>query len=246
MTKLAETYFRLDIRLPAEDLEKLRGYLEKRASVYYAEGLFNQSPEFAVYVEDGSVRGWLVVAGALYLGIGQYGSFRAGLDYVVHDARTFSERVLEEIRGAGLSDSEIGRLERRLGVPGQLRRLFRRLDRLEKHGHELSAPDHKREVNSIARSFNRVLKSIDNDRDQALVIEYLSSEIREALPEPGPPSQYPHIPRAALRPEGFNVERGQLLVPPIYGGDAQRRRGIEQENRYQISTSPSGLHLTRK
>lgn len=68
MTKLAETYLRLDIRLAEPDILELRAYLQRRAATF-AEGLFGQVSEFAVYVEDGSIRVWLAVAGVLYVGL---------------------------------------------------------------------------------------------------------------------------------------------------------------------------------
>jgi hypothetical protein len=96
MTKLAETYFRLGVRLEESDRGEFQSFLNDRARAYAGE-LFGQHPEIVVYIADGSLRSWIIIAGAMYVGIGQYGSFRSGVDYVVRDARTFSERVFEDV-----------------------------------------------------------------------------------------------------------------------------------------------------
>ena len=203
MTKLAETYLHLDIRLAEPDILELQAYLQQRAATF-SEGLFGQVPEFAVYVKDGTIRTWLVVAGALCVGIGQYGSFRSGVDYAVKDARTFSERVLQDVKNSGVSEAEIRRFERRLGVPGKIERLFRRLDRLKARGRDLSKADFEQEVQSISHGLQSIFRVVDDKRDRALILNNLPMEIRSKLPERLPKPDPHQMPVVGLRPEEFD------------------------------------------
>ncbi len=62
----------------------------------------------------------MTVAGALYIGIGQYGSFRSGIDYIAKDSKRFSNTVIEQfIATQKIDESVIFRTERRLGIPGK-------------------------------------------------------------------------------------------------------------------------------
>jgi hypothetical protein len=200
MTKIAETYFRLDIRLAKKDQEAFRAFFQQKAEAY-ADGLFHQKPEFAIYVEDGSTKTWIVVGGSLYAAIAGYGSFRSGIDYAVQDARTFSERVFGDVRNSGISDDRIRRLERRLGVPGKLQKLMQRVDRLEHQGRDLSRDEYKDEVRAIRERMLRILQEIDSEKDAALVLENIPTAIRADIPNRVPAPPVISHPRVALRPE---------------------------------------------
>ncbi len=242
MTKLAETYLRLDIRLAEPDILELRAYLQRRAATF-AEGLFGQVPEFAVYVEDGSIRAWLVVAGALYVGIGQYGSFRSGMDYAVKDARTFSERVLQDVKNSGVSEAEIRRFERRLGVPGKIKRIFRRLDRLEARGRDLSKADYEREIQSISRGLRSIFRAVDNKRDRALILDSLPMEFRSRLPERLPVPDHHQTPVVGLRPEEFDLPKPHLRLLDRVDNEEETRKRLQDEIRYRFSPFGSGFRL---
>lgn len=165
MSTLAQTYFRLAIVLDAPDVPKFKRYLADRCDVY-ARGLFQTDPRFDVEIEQGSLRGWLIAAGVIYAAIAKYGDFRTGVDYLVHDARWFSERVLEDIHGQGLPDDVFIRTERRLGVPGRLKRVLSRIDYLQEHGRALSKSDYSHEVHSLHNQVSKILKTVDDRRSE--------------------------------------------------------------------------------
>lgn len=240
MTKLAETYLRLDIRLAEPDILELRAYLQRRAATF-AEGLFEQDPEFAVYVENGSIRVWLVVAGALYVGIGQYGSFRSGVDYAVKDARTFSERVLQDVKNSGVSEAEIRRFERRLGVPGKIKRIFRRLDWLEARGRDLSNADYEREIQSISRGLQTIFRAVDDGRDRALILDSLPMEIRSRLPERLPIPDHHQTRVVGLRPEKFDLPKPHLRL--LDRVDDETRKRLQDEILYRFTALGSRFRL---
>lgn len=134
MTKLAEAYIHLKIDA-TDDFKKESKYFLYELARSVSNERFNQDTEINIKFEDGSWKAWVTVAGVIYLGIGQYGSFRSGLEYLVKDARNFSQIVVERfIENNNLDDDIIFRSERRLGVPGKINRLFQRIDSVQVHG----------------------------------------------------------------------------------------------------------------
>lgn len=242
MTKLAETYFHLDVRLPEADAVELRSYLYRRASAY-GEGLFGQTAEFDVNVEDGSIRAWLIVVGALYIGIGQYGSFRSGIDYAIKDARSFSEHVLEDVRNSEISDSEILRFERRLGVPGKIKRVFRRLERLEAHGQNLSKTEYEGEIRLISRGLHSIFRAMDDERDRALLFDSLPIELRATLPERLPTPEYNDIQRVGLRPKELELPKPHYRLALRDEDEEKKQQRLQDEILYRFRLSNSGFRL---
>lgn len=244
MTRLAETYLHLNIRLSETDMYQLQVYLNDRA-VTFAEGLFRQAPKFMVRVEEGSVRLWIVVAGALYAGISGYGSFRSGVDYAIKDARTFSERVLNDVRNSGISDAEIRRFERRLGVPGKIQRLFRQLDRLQEGGRSLSKAEYEREIQSINRGLDSLFKEVDRKQDRTLILDNLTMEFESRLPERFPIPGPDELPMVGFRKEDFDLPTYHFPQLHRVEDDATRKRRKDEAD-YQFSTFSSGFRLVPK
>lgn len=212
MTKIAETYLRLDIRLDNNDKIEFKRYLEKQARIYASE-LFHQDATFVVHIEDGSVKAWILVGGILFTNaLVQYGSIRTGLDYAIKDARHFSENVFNDIKASGIPSNDIGRFERRLGVPGQLNRIFKRIDNLQKEGRDLSKADYDREFSLIRKQLIKTLGQIDNRNDLRLVRNNLPKSLELSLPAPPrlPSKQY--MPTVALRPEEYEDTQDYLSL----------------------------------
>lgn len=156
MTKLAETYIHLKIDASEKFKRGSEDYLYNLARSASAE-IFKQDTEIYIRFEDGSWKTWIMVAGAIYIGIGQYGSFRSGTEYITKDARKFSNIIIERFVNEKKIDQDmIFRTERRLGVPGKIRRLFKRIDNL---GEKITV---SQKVGSIEQ---RVVISFDKDRD---------------------------------------------------------------------------------
>jgi hypothetical protein len=212
MTKIAETYFRLAIRLDRRDRIELSSYLNDHA-IEYAAGLFAQKPEFIIRIEEGTIKGWVTVAGVIAIAISQYGSFRSGLDYLIHDARAFSERVRDDICGSGLTRNEIIRFERRLGVPGKLSRVMQRFDYLDAHATTMSPKEYRESLTAAKRELQEIIGLIDDEAERECVLEGLKSSLPPRLPlnDQGPE------PRVGLNPEPkriMGVPRDFTLEPP--------------------------------
>ena len=251
MTKIAETYLRLDISVKEKDRIELQKYLENQVR-YYAQDLFHQEVDYLVRVEEGSVRVWVILGGFIFSTaanvVTNYGAFRTGIDYVIQDARTFSENVMKDVRHSGISENEVARFERRLGVPGQLKRVFKRLEKLQYHGRDLSKKDYEHEVTAIQKNLVKVFSQIDNKNDTKVIMQNIPSKIRSSLPAL---PQYPEkieMPKIALRPEEWDINTNSIALPsPIMGSGLQiGGQNLAKNNFYEITTTNSGIKFLAK
>src|SRR5690606_31644862 len=86
------------------------------------EQLYKISIEF----EKGSLKTRIVVwSTAIYMGIANYGSFRAGIREIINDIKHFSEVVIDRIDDdPNISQNDIIRTEKRLGIIGRIQELY--------------------------------------------------------------------------------------------------------------------------
>ncbi|WP_299494584.1 hypothetical protein [uncultured Shewanella sp.] len=73
-------------------LQEAELYLEELTSKY-ANLIYDQQTEIYVQLQEGSLKVTLAVVGALYIGIGQYGSFHSGIDYMIKDSKSLMSLV---------------------------------------------------------------------------------------------------------------------------------------------------------
>jgi len=185
--KIAETYIHLRIDASEEFCEAARGYLYYRGNLF-AKDCLGKEIEIFVRIEDGSFKAWLTVVGALiFMGISNYGSFRSGIDHIINDARAFSEYVISDFLKEGNTPGEkVVRLERRLGVPGKIQRIFKRIDHMQQ-GEGLDTNEEvKAELEAIKKQIIRVLEQIEEEKDRDLFLQSLPNLLREELPPPPP------------------------------------------------------------
>lgn len=106
---------------------------EESARTYYGRRYPDARIEVAVRLEQGSTRTWVKVTGAAALlihAVAQYGSVRQGAEYLVKDAREFSDAIIHQLPATlGLQQQSPEVHRTRFGVPGQLRRLCSLVER---------------------------------------------------------------------------------------------------------------------
>jgi hypothetical protein len=232
--KLAEAYFRLGINVTETDRRLLREFLQSRCSEY-ATGLFRQEPSFDVRIEEGSLRGWVAAAGCIYAAVVSYGEFRTGLDYIVNDSRVFCERALVEVCKSGVQNDKILRAERRLGVPGKIRRIFSEIDALNSYGQDLPKAEYKKRLNKIRDELKKILDQTVDENEAKLISENIEQAIHAPSPGRLPFPSLPASERVALRPQ-----EPRLISP---GQDAVLRSKRKSEPRYRIDTKRSKLRI---
>ena len=214
MTKIAESYFRLDLNMDESSREGLRQVLQN--SLWpHTEGLFGQSADVSVFVEDGSTRVWVLVLGSLYAGITGYGSFRSGIDAIVKDAQQFTESVRANLSEKGVEEEKFILTQRRLGVPGQLKRIIKRIEQLDG---DLSPPDRQKEIELITKRIEKVIAELDSEEDYQLIRGQLPENLAGRVPE-----RLPLIPESqmyATRPRDIGLPSPSTT---IFLDDGRRR-----------------------
>jgi hypothetical protein len=108
-------------------LEELAQLAFPYAETSAREFLQSLEPRVELRAEEGSKKLWVrFLAASAILGI--YGGVRSSLDYMVRDGKNAAAFVNKQVRTRlQLPPRSIVRQERRTGVPGKLRRLFRRV-----------------------------------------------------------------------------------------------------------------------
>lgn len=172
MALVAGVKFHFDLNFAELELEETERYLKEVVSKF-SNPVYRQETDVYVQLEDGSLKVTLAIVGALYIAIGQYGSFRSGVDYLIKDSKAIKELVQSEIVRNGLSDSRILYSKRMHCDPDRIRRVLLAIDRLEsKQG--LPKEEIFKEVSKIRASVWNICRSID-DLDAGL----FASEISE-------------------------------------------------------------------
>ncbi len=174
--EIAETYIHInyDYELKQKSHDEIKLYLETN-SQEWAKKYFKQPIEITITVEDGSLKTWITVAGLIYAGVAGYGSFRSGIDYMVKDAKSFSDYVIEEFyQHENTPQHDIIRDERRLGIPGKIQRLFKKSDKLDNLN---NLNDRNELVEELRFELTNILDLIDNQEDKELLLENVRDEI---------------------------------------------------------------------
>ena len=242
MSKLAETYLHLEIRLDDEGKKQLQRYLKEKAPVYSA-GVYEYELEYAVNIEDGSVKVWLTVAGAIYAGIAGYGSFRSGIDYLVKDAQTVSEHVFEDLKASGMPQDHVVNFQRRQGVPGQIKRALRDIRMLENNGKNQSEKEYNSKTRAVGRALERISKGLDHEKDLNFLKDNIPQQLQNLLPSRLPDRHIDEARLVALRPEEYEIKPMLLgnslaMVPETHSGNA-----FLLGNSYTVKESSDGIRF---
>ena len=207
MTLVAETYLNCSIYLPAEDREELAAYIGGRSREIFQE-IYAGRPGVSVKVEAGSVKIWVEAVAALAVVITGYGSFRSGIDYLVGDARKFSEAVRGVIVDVGVDSSEIAVFQRRLGVVGKIQRVLKSIERVE-GSYYYDHNDRRDRLDQLKAELFEVIIELDGEKDRSLLLENLPEVIAHAVARE-PAEHLPRFPRAnsrlAARPRDWDPD----------------------------------------
>lgn len=249
MTDLAETYFRLAIRIEDSDREKLEAILEGIAR-NAAQGLFSQETEISVTLREGTLKGWIKVIGGIYAAVAAYGSFRSGVDYLVHDGQKFSNAISSTIENSGIAKSEILRIEKRTSVPGKLHRALSSVEAVR----ELKGASRGRFLDQARVDLSYALARSTNDQDRVLIAQNIPPEIQPDLPKKLPISHDEDGRRALLRPEDVERIEHSLLrdvsktrdIADRLSAAPKRKTSAKAERAYKVQSTRDGFLLLRR
>lgn len=178
MSRLAQTYIHLRPFNPGRNASYYADLLQARATVT-ARDLFGADVHLNIDVELGSLRAWATVLGTLYVGIGQYGDFRSGVDNLVNDSRRLSQAVSEGfLQDVHVSPAEVYRVERRLEDPGRLRRLLREFEALERDQRAMTNAQRESALHAIRAQLSELVDGLENEEERRFVERHLPLPIR--------------------------------------------------------------------
>ncbi|EOX3395697.1 hypothetical protein ACPFUL_003660 [Vibrio cholerae] len=169
--------------------EKIKLFLDEKVS-HWAESKFKTSVRVVVEVEDGSIKVKIGIgAVALYTMVVNYGSFRTGIDYIVKDARAFSEYVIEQTKAQEhIPDGAISRTEKRLGVPGKIQRYLKEIDNL--NSHDLSHNERQEKLEELKEEFLNIIELLEDDRDRDSFAQAVPVHCKPPIDQPWPDPIY--------------------------------------------------------
>lgn len=206
MTVLAQTYLHLRVAPSERQISETLEYVQYLGAVSAREH-FGQEVELEIRLEQGSLKGWLTVAGGLYVALSNYGSLREGIDYAVKDSREFSAWIIEKFKGeVPMPPSALYRTERRLGLPGKIQRLYPLLEETSSLIGGRDKAEAQRRLKQVQDQLTSIAAELsDSGETQVLeqIEEMVPAPIRDRLPPPQPPTpEHDQFPQAALGREG--------------------------------------------
>ena len=190
--KIGETYIHLTTDTSPEFRDFAKSFLFSQANAIGQETLRTEV-EISVRIEEGSLTIWVTILGTLLNALIFYGSIRSGIDQLVKDIRNISQFLIEKFFDEiSIPEEEIYRLERRLGVPGKIQRLFKKIDRLEKNDRLGTTGESSSVMKKMKKEIFQILKEMEEEKDRQFFLQSLPSPIRSDLPEELP-APNPHI-----------------------------------------------------
>jgi|GEM_PF-1815486 len=140
---LGETYIKFDFEYSEESRNRIKNaYLEqigfKSRDFLKAKELIKISIEY----DKGSTKTRIIIWGVvanIYLGIGNYGDFKAGIREIVSDIKEFSSYVIDQIDDdPNIDTNDILNSQKRTGLPGRINEVYARIESLERNINSLS------------------------------------------------------------------------------------------------------------
>lgn len=203
LIKIGETYLKFDFEYTKSNQERVReAYL--RQVTQFDKEIFKSREFFKISIEydEGSLKTRIVIWGtAIYLGIANYGSFRAGVRELINDVRWFSENVIERIDdGPNVSPNDIIRTEKRTGLPGRIQDVYNRIDRLERNLNNLSNNEIQTELQLIKHEISNLVAVLP-DQDGQEFLNELDEQYSQNLPDPNERRSTFLLNRYGLKPD---------------------------------------------
>ena len=183
---IGETYIKFDFVYNDDSINTIKNaYLSQVGKLPSESFKYSNEIKISIEFDEGSTKAKIVAWGMIiYLGIGNYGSFRTGIEHIVSDARQVSEFVVSHLKNdQRISDNNIVRYERRTGIPGRINAVYRRIDYLEKNLTNLSQNEVQNKIASIKQEISNITYILD-PIELELFINELEAVYSNDLPEP--------------------------------------------------------------
>lgn len=200
---IGETYIKFDFEYSESNKSKIKEAYLAQIGLVSSEYLNKEQVyKISIEFEKGSLKTRIVLWGTfIYMGIGNYGSFRAGVREIINDVRQFSEVVINKIDdGPDISENDIIRSQKRIGLPGRLQELYSKIDIYERDIHKLSSAQQQAELNAIKTEIASLIELLSTPDKQAFLND-LDAIYSQNLPQPNQRRTNYLINRYGLKPD---------------------------------------------
>ena len=203
--EIGETYlkFKFDFSEPNRLLVKnayVEGVSKKSKEILKSQEIFKISIEY----DEGSLKTRFAIwgtAATIYMGVANYGSFRAGIREIVQDVQNFSEFVSDRLSDdPEIGSNNIDRLERRTGFPGRINDVYNRIEYLERNLNNLTLNQVQAELNSLKQEIANLAYLMSGVERQQFINE-LPPNYSNNLPNPSDRRTNYLINRYGLKPD---------------------------------------------
>ena len=220
--EIGQAYIRLDIRADQDfkkEFEKYLLYLGKKySSELYHKEFLQDGLYFSIELEDGSLKSRLKFYGKLAVGaLIAYGGIRTGVDYIIRDSQAITEQIAETLSNNPNVGDKIGRVERRLGVPGKIRRMYNDINKLQTNRNNLTENEQTQLIEKIQRTFKELIVELDQEEIQTIRQDLIQQQIPQ--PNRNPDFELPR--QYAIREDEIRLiseeeieEEPRRLPPP--------------------------------
>lgn len=165
---LCQAYIHIDpVPIDKKEYEQFKTYITEFIGIRGKFFLY-EDVETDIQLKDGSLIVYVSILGAVYLAIGQYGSFRSGVDFLANDVKRLSEIIVSESLFQSKSrHRNIKHIEARIGVIGSLKKAVDDIDRVKEMFGKSKPDSVTKRINLLA---NEISKMISNLRDAKDII----------------------------------------------------------------------------
>lgn len=146
-----------------------------------ASAIYRQDIDVEVSFRQGSLEVLVVIAGSIYLAIGRYGSFRAGLNQIIEDAKALKKLLISSLKKDGLAEDAILLQKRLNATPDRVRRLLRRIDRFERELPELGEDEARSKLQRLLKAVQKLTGEMEFPEDIELLMKNLDERFRPPL-----------------------------------------------------------------
>lgn len=170
MTTLANIFIQIDLNF--SENEKNYGYKYlKNIIESYGNTIYRQDIRLKLEFKDGSLKIYIIIIGTIYLAIGQYGSFRSGIDYIKKDTKLLHQIIINDLNKNGLEKNQILKSKIDSSTISRISRLINRIEKVQNSNH--SKIKLKNEINNILKYTQKILYELENKNDEALFLDTL-------------------------------------------------------------------------
>ncbi|MEX0739061.1 MAG: hypothetical protein WD071_06950 [Pseudohongiella sp.] len=179
---LGGPYIHIDRQVDGHSLKEIELYLQKEARLLLS-GKLSEDLSIHVKVVDGSVKAYVIYGSlTIFNLVANYGSLRSGIDHLVKDMQTASERVIEKFyEYEDVSSEEIIYAARRQGIPGKIQRYLKKLNRLDDS--TVNAEQRNDLVVELEEELLDIIYLLEHEEDRKLVIDASPTLISNSLPD---------------------------------------------------------------